>query len=238
VETAFSGAEAVAAVETRDYDLVFMDVQMPEMSGLEATRRIRAIKNDRKNVPIIAMTAHDVTLYEQRCHEAGMDDFISKPFNIQHIAEIIKACTEGKYGKGLKPVITPEPMTLPVEALLLDVAVGMLVFDNDAVRYDNFLKEFMEGLPKRLEKMTIALNAEAWELLGNEAHNLKGISANLGAGKISNRASQLEAQSRERTEEPAHSTLREIEDAISELMEQAPHIISMLLKSSNNKRDT
>ncbi|MCX6034259.1 MAG: response regulator, partial [Chloroflexi bacterium] len=165
VDTAFSGTDAVAAVETRDYDLVFMDVQIHEISGLETTRRIRALKNDRKNVPIIAMTAHDMTLYEQRCLEAGMDDYICKFFNIKHITQIIKACTEGHYGKGLRPAITPECMTGPVETPLLDVAMGILVFDNDAVRYDHFLKGFMESLPKWLEKMTIALSAEAWELL-------------------------------------------------------------------------
>jgi len=227
VDFAYNGAEAVAAVETREYDMVFMDVQMPVMSGLEATHRIRALKNDRKNVPIFAVTAHADTQYEQSCLEAGMDGYISKPFDIEHISQIISACATGHYRKRLASKATGETKSQPVDFPMLDVAMAMLIFDNDATRYDKFLREFLGGLPKRFEKMVNALKAEDWRVLGNEAHNLKGISANLGAMLISNLASQLEAQSREGIEKPVNSTLYEIEDAITELVDHYPNIVSM-----------
>lgn len=227
VDLASGGAEALAKLETRNYDLVFMDVQMPQMNGLEATRRIRALKNDSKKVPIIAMTAHDTSKYEKLCLEAGMDDYLSKPFNINRINQIVTAYAAGRYGKRLKSIKPPETLQSPVDAPpILDVTVGMSIFENDVKQFGNFLKEYQEGLPKRLERMGGALNLKDWSSLENEAHNLKGISANLGVVKISHLAARLEVQSKERIEKPVHSTLSEITEAISELADQAPGILS------------
>lgn len=88
VDCAVNGAEAVAAVEARDYDLILMDVHMPEMDGLEATRLIRSMGGDKAAVPILAMTADAASSDKDRCLAAGMDDFISKPIDIQRLAEV------------------------------------------------------------------------------------------------------------------------------------------------------
>ncbi len=223
VDVASSGAQALAVLETRDYDLVFMDVQMPEMSGLEATRRIRALDTSKKNIPIIALSAHSESKYGQLCLEAGMDGYLSKPFENKRINQIISACADGQYRTRRNPTKTPETIPLPAEAPLLDVSMGLPYFSNDTFQYDKFLKEFLEGLPKRLENMEKALNTKDWEILGNEAHKLKGISANLGAMQVSNLASQLEARSSERTEQEAFTIMREIANAISILGAQVPN---------------
>jgi PAS domain S-box-containing protein len=90
-DTVASGAEAVTALETRPYDLVLMDVQMPEMDGFEATRRIRnpqsAVFNHQ--IPVIAMTAHTMAGDRERCLEAGMDDYVSKPVTPSALAEVL-----------------------------------------------------------------------------------------------------------------------------------------------------
>ena len=226
VDVASSGAQALATLEARDYDLVFMDVQMPEMSGLEATRRIRTLENSKKNIPIVALSAHSESKYGQLCLEAGMDDYLSKPFETKRVSQIITACAAGQYRLRRNPTKTPETNSLPVEAPILDVSIGLHFFSNDTFQYDKFLKEFLEGLPKRLENMEKALNMKDWESLGNEAHKLKGISANLGAMQVSNLASQLEASSSERTEQEAFTVMREIADAISILGDQAPNLRS------------
>jgi PAS domain S-box-containing protein len=90
-DTVASGAEAVAALETRSYDLVLMDVQMPEMDGFEATRRIRNSQSAVPNhqIPVIAMTAHTMTGDRERCLEAGMDDYVSKPVTPRALAEVL-----------------------------------------------------------------------------------------------------------------------------------------------------
>ncbi len=81
VEIAATGVEAVAMVQDKEYDLVFMDCQMPEMDGYEATRRIRALPGDASGVPVVAMTANVMSGDRKACFDAGMDDFLSKPIS-------------------------------------------------------------------------------------------------------------------------------------------------------------
>ena len=86
------GAKAIKALSSESYDLVLMDVQMPEVDGLEATRRIRDPDADvyDSRIPIIAMTAHAMKGDREKCIEAGMDDYISKPVDPQELSNVIK----------------------------------------------------------------------------------------------------------------------------------------------------
>ena len=90
------GREAVQALETGSYDIVLMDVQMPVMDGFEATRAIRSgeAKVPNRRIPIIAMTAHAMKGDRERCLEAGMDDYISKPIAPQALAEALEKWLE------------------------------------------------------------------------------------------------------------------------------------------------
>jgi len=80
VENAHDGREAVEAVRSSHYDMIFMDIQMPEMDGLEATRQIRAMDIERSSIPIVAITANTQASDRDACIETGMNDFIAKPF--------------------------------------------------------------------------------------------------------------------------------------------------------------
>jgi signal transduction histidine kinase/DNA-binding response OmpR family regulator len=95
VQVASDGVEAVAAVEAGEFDLVLMDVQMPNMSGLEAAAAIRTLERGTgKHIPIVAMTAHAMKGDQERCLEAGMDGYISKPIQPDHMMEAIARATE------------------------------------------------------------------------------------------------------------------------------------------------
>jgi len=93
VDMAANGVEAVAAVESEEYDLLLMDCQMPEMDGYEATREIRRRQGQRRHTPIIAMTANAMKGDREKCFEAGMDDFVSKPVSRVAIVDVLARWT-------------------------------------------------------------------------------------------------------------------------------------------------
>jgi CheY-like chemotaxis protein len=99
VTVASDGVEAVAAVREGEFDLVLMDVQMPNMDGLEASAAIRALeRGTATHIPIVAMTAHAMKGDQERCLAAGMDDYISKPIQPDHMMEVIAQATEQTRG--------------------------------------------------------------------------------------------------------------------------------------------
>ncbi len=89
VDTAENGREAIAAVQAKDYDVILMDVAMPEMDGLEATRAIRAMPAPKGRVPIVAMTAHALESDRRRCLDAGMNDYVTKPIERAKLIETV-----------------------------------------------------------------------------------------------------------------------------------------------------
>lgn len=90
VELAENGQEAVNKHQTNMYDLILMDIQMPLMDGFQATKTIRQQEGKTKHTPIIALTANAISGDQQRCLDAGMDDYITKPIDFQKLEEIIK----------------------------------------------------------------------------------------------------------------------------------------------------
>jgi len=90
VDTAENGQEALKKVKTNDYDIIFMDLQMPQMDGLEATKKVRGLLGDKKKTSIIAITANALEGDEKKCLDAGMDGYLSKPFEIKDIENLLE----------------------------------------------------------------------------------------------------------------------------------------------------
>ena len=94
-DLAGNGIEAIEATKTKPYDLIFMDLQMPELDGIEATRQIRAVQKPDHRLMIVALTAGVIEIDRQACVEAGMDDFVGKPFKVEDIRGIIETALSG-----------------------------------------------------------------------------------------------------------------------------------------------
>jgi len=142
VDIAANGREAVEAICNLPYDLVFMDVQMPEMDGYEATAAIRRLKGGRADVPIIAMTANAMEGDPQKCLAAGMDDYIAKPVDRRKLANAVGYWANRRSGGGElpapppeleAPVTVPAPVPPPVPAPPRDERTAVLVVEDDPI---------------------------------------------------------------------------------------------------------
>jgi CheY-like chemotaxis protein len=130
VDVAKDGAEAVDAVSTAPYDLVLMDIQIPVMDGVEATRKIRALQGAVAKIPIITLTAHAMEGDREKYLMAGMDDYVSKPVNPDALAAAIERQT------GVKTSLEPFLRTKPAETEILGAArdsVAALLNDIDKI---------------------------------------------------------------------------------------------------------
>jgi signal transduction histidine kinase/FixJ family two-component response regulator len=202
VRMANDGAQALQAAIEVDYDLVFMDVRMPQMDGLAATRAIRARGGRFKTLPIIALTANAFTEDVKLCREAGMSDFLSKPLRkAVMVAAMLRAVGRVAIPPAA-PVATPAPLDRTALAQLTD-AIG-----EDGVRetYAIFARE----TEARLALFHRFTEGNDRNLIEIEAHALKGSARTLGAGEMSDIASRIEQRA-------AEISAAEMRDAVERL---------------------
>jgi CheY-like chemotaxis protein len=180
VDSAADGTEAIAAVEREDYDVVLMDVQMPVMDGLEATRRIRGLGTSRARVPILAVTASALPDQVQACVEAGMDGHLAKPIDRESLLGAIRRLAAG--GSAMPPIPAQDP---EAEVPLLDAsALGVLAADLGSSSR-SVIEEFVGEL--RIGIATLSGEGIASDLpaLRGAAHRLLGAARTLGARRLS-----------------------------------------------------
>ena len=193
------GCEALAALETSIYDLVFMDVQMPEMDGMTATRRIREREKEAgTHIPIIAMTAHAMKGDRERCLEAGMDGYLTKPVSSPQIAEAIARVL------GAEQMSTPAPAP-PVHGKSAGWhrATALARVEGDEAFLSELVQVFLEQLPEQLNSIQQGLTSADFEVIERTAHTLKGELVYLGLPEEAEKARVLEDQGRERNLEAA-----------------------------------
>jgi CheY-like chemotaxis protein len=211
-DVAANGLEALAALQRQPYDVVLMDVQMPEMDGLEASRRIKQTWPAAQRPRIIAMTANAMQGDREKCLDAGMDDYITKPIRVEALVSALNQT----HPKGA-PDLPPEsrPAIDPEQFESFRQAMG-----------DDFIGEvievFNEDAPKLLLDMQQALAANDAELFRRAAHSLKSNSAQIGAVKLSELARGLEMIGKE-------GRLTEVSDIVA-LAEAEYNLVKQVLQ--------
>ncbi|MBF0563739.1 MAG: response regulator [Nitrospirae bacterium] len=202
--TAFNGREALAALSKEYFDVILMDVQMPEMDGFEATRLIRSSTSGQfdPNVPIIAMTAHAMKGDYDRCIEAGMNGYVSKPISVNELLEALEFYAKPS---DARPDAKQENRTEENFLSPAKVANVYKVFDIDGVRRrlnndDALIKKicgaFVVDAAKQLEDLKKALDSNDAVTAERQAHTIKGMSANLGGELAKNEATRMELAAR------------------------------------------
>ncbi len=217
VELASSGMEAVKAFQSEKFDIIFMDVQMPGMDGLEACLRIREMEGAERHTPIIAMTAYVMQGDVQKCLDAGMDDFIPKPIDPNLVFRMIENWTDQSRHpvQLVKQDHTPASKSQP--SLVLDVDQALPRFSGDLEHYSRLLEEFSRELPERMANLRAVLDSADWQWLADQAHNMKGLAANFGAMQLSELAFQLDLQGSQALGNQAHETFEAMDVAAARL---------------------
>src|ERR1700733_5459513 len=200
-----TGKEALALASAEKFDLAFMDVQMPEMDGLAATAAIRKGEtNSRAHLPIFAMTAHAMTGDRERCLEAGMDGYITKPVRFSDIEQTLA----GLAG-------TPGTPGTPAQAASWNKVEALDRIGGDEELLREVCQIFLEESPKLLKKLQQAVAAGDTDGVVRAAHSLKGESSYLSASGTSRAARQLEEMGHNKDLSHARDTLAVLEREVA-----------------------
>lgn len=218
LDFACDGQEALQAIETRPYDLVFMDLVLPDINGRDVCRQVRLWEAGQSHLPIVAVTAYDVPGQPIELVKAGMDDYIFKPYDVRTLTRMIQIYAVGD-GTGASNS-SGQPVQM-LDAPVLDTAGPVQDFSGDVEAYAVILRDFVASLPVRLGKMRDARAAGNYEALGREAHSLKGISAGLGAGALSRMASQLNKSCADSGRASVDDLLGQVERGMEEVRSEA-----------------
>ena len=203
-----NGREALEALKNESFDIVLMDVQMPLVNGLEATKTIRLDEQQSKNhMPIIAMTAHAIKGDRERCLEAGMDEYISKPIDSDKLFDAIEKLTKASGNPDGTEDLSP---AIDKEALLK-------AFDGDW----NFLKEvvdvFLSDYPRLLDDLRRAHKERDSDTLMRAAHSLKGMMKNFQAEPAAEVAFELEKKGNEENFDGVPDTIETLAGQVAEV---------------------
>ena len=187
-----NGKDALDQLMKYEFDLIFMDMQMPVLDGVETTRKIRNSTSGVINtkIPIIAMTANAMKGAEEVCKKAGMDDYIAKPIKLEQLSEMV-----GKWLQKIqKEPIKSEPVkkTVQVEGVIFDKAVMMENLGNNMDLINDIMAIFLENTASNLKKMDALLAKDEFEEAAKVAHAIKGSSGNVTSEILYNIALKLE----------------------------------------------
>jgi signal transduction histidine kinase/CheY-like chemotaxis protein len=185
VTIAGNGIEAVDALSRHRFDIVLMDVQMPEMGGLEAAAAIRARERDGStHVPIVAMTAHAMKGDRERCLAAGMDEYLTKPLDSRRLCEVVEALAAGN---------PPAPLASAEDGGQLELSDHVLArVGGDRQLLAEISRLFVDDAPRHLARIQQAIDTRDADMLRRAAHVLKGAAANFEADSVVAAARVLE----------------------------------------------
>ena len=215
VRIAHNGRQAVDVLEKWTPDLVFMDVQMPEMNGIDATKAIRAREQARGgHVPIIALTAHAMAADRELCLRAGMDDYLTKPVSPVALTQTVERIVEHRSSN-------PQPSGSPSSASsepILDPNAALERVDGDRELLGEIIALFQQDIDSLLQELEQAVQAKDSEAIMRTAHRLKGSVATFAAKPATEAALRLETMGRNSDTADAASAFRTLQAELNRLL--------------------
>jgi len=198
-----NGLRACEETSIKNYDLVLMDMQMPELDGLSATRRIRDSGYDK---PIIALTANATNEDIDSCHNAGCDGFLSKPVDWS------------KFYQALSSHLNEDEAEV----------TGMAAIESEIIKGEPALArlvvKFLDSLPERLQDLKQTVYANDWQNMSFQLHNLKGLGGNFGYPQVTKLAARMEFEIKKQDYSKVRASLQELESLFSRLLAGKPDV--------------
>jgi CheY-like chemotaxis protein len=205
-----NGLEALDALASRPFDVVLMDLEMPGCDGLEATRRLRSGQAGpvNRSCPVIAMTAHALSGVRQKCLDAGMTDYLSKPLDFQALDTLLG---------GIADVTVPMTGTAagPTdEAPDLDTESALNRLGGDRELLTELETDFLRQYPRKLRRIKLCLDGENWDEAALAAHSLKNIAGAVGAESARRLAGRLEESLRQADSDQADRLMGRLAESL------------------------
>jgi two-component system sensor histidine kinase/response regulator len=188
VDTARDGREAVEAMRRHAYELVFMDMQMPVLDGLSATRQIRALPGANGQVPIVAMTANAMSDDRQKCLDAGMDGYLTKPVDPAVLRDAANSWIASLAGAQHAPEAHSFTQFPFVDQAVLEALRAAL----PGSKFVDVLLRYIEAAESQAQQLRLWRDAGSCAHIGEEAHRLKGAAGVFGAKRVQALAAELE----------------------------------------------
>ena len=210
VDAVMNGEQAVRAFTQYDYNLILMDIQMPDVDGFEATKMIRAMKEPKNKVPIIAITAHALVGDRERCIEAGMDEYVAKPMVARHIIKLIDHFLKIDYTDDANPNKPANDSRIFDFERLKQISLGDAVFEKD------LLNDYMADAEHKLALLKDNMNSIDIKKIIDLAHTLKGSSYSVGAKLVGDEALGIELSGRNNDLPNVEERLRKLSKAIED----------------------
>ena len=212
-DVAFSGKEALKLLETGVYDIVLMDVQMPEMDGIEATKIIRESNNKQiqHDIPVIAMTAHAMKGDKDHFIEIGMNDYVSKPFQEAELVNALQRNIQGaekvyapKESNTIKKIDSDD------QQIIIDMKRIFVSYDNDREFIESLLSDILTDSKERIKTIQQAIQDDKYQEIQLQAHSIKSMAGSVYAYKLSDAAYQLETAIKKEQKEKINALMSEM----------------------------
>ncbi|ACQ93003.1 Hpt sensor hybrid histidine kinase [Tolumonas auensis DSM 9187] len=222
ITIANDGYESLEKVRQAEFDVVLMDVSMPGMDGLEATRRIRAMGGRYLTLPILAMTAHAFAHDREACLEAGMNDYLSKPLQREQLYSLLKKWALNN-DKGMVPEVVPPPVAMigTTNPILDDRIIQTLLNDTSPDLFKQLVVIFLQESREHFDAMALSIPQGDLVAAAKSAHAVKSSAGALGAVALQDMCGQLEIACRE--SKPHIAALLQATTNVAEASWQALH---------------
>ncbi|MFZ0484767.1 MAG: response regulator, partial [Desulfobacterales bacterium] len=240
---ASNGVEAVEAFKNGDFDLILMDIQMPEMDGFEATREIRKLEtgdpqpspiinhqSSIHSIPIIAMTAHAMMGDREKCIDAGMDDYVSKPINPEALFSIINKVARKSQGAKAQKRTQPSQGSKTFSPTTFDLSGALETVLGSKDLFREIAGLFLENCSDYIARIKKGIAENDGGILEREAHSLKGAIGNFGAREAYEVADRLEKLGKEGEMAAAAERFSNLERALNQFVSEMKIVLQEMKK--------